>query len=128
MKHPTVSFALLLAVALMAAGCAGNRIQPPESPKKAETSINPTQSFEDCIEMTKGNSMLYSFKSSAPLNFNIHFHEGEAISYPVERKNTSAEEGEFLPDRKQYYCMMWTNIGSEAVKVEYSYNVKKKET
>ncbi len=114
---------VLLALAM---GCAGTKVQPPEGTKKGDASVEPAQSYEDCMDMTQGNVMTYSFKSSAPLDFNIHFHEAGQVNYAVQNKNTAAENGKFLPDRKQTYCLMWTNGGSAPVKVEYSYKVENK--
>lgn len=107
-------------------GCANREIKPPEGEKEAKTTISPTQSYEDCAEMTEQNVLVYSFKSSGPVNFNVHYHESGNVTYAVQSNSTSSEEGKFLPDRKQYYCLMWTNTQSEPVQVSYSYKVEKK--
>ena len=47
------------------------------------------------------------FRSSAPLAFNIHFHDANAVIEPVSAASTQGESGEFTTDRDETYCLMW---------------------
>ncbi len=88
--------------------------------------INPTKFHEDCIQLLPGDSLIYSFRTSDPVDFNIHYHENGKIFYPVSKKNVSDEKGEYSSGKKQFYCLMWTNPQKEPVSLIYSYDVREK--
>ena len=91
-----------------------------------EVIVDPSRIHEDCIDLFPGDVMVYSFRSSGPVDFNIHFHSEGTITYPVSEKNILNKEGKFSPERKQFYCLMWTNPQKEPVHLTYTYNVVKK--
>jgi len=76
---------------------------------------------EVCMKLEDGQKMEYSFKSAMELNFNIHYHDGDNVSYPVEEHLTKSDNNIFTSPGKRGYCMMWTNPNEEAseLKVEY---------
>ena len=92
------------------------------APVSAQTStvLQPGQSHEDCIELTESNVLTYTFTSSAPVDFNIHYHEGDKVTYPVQKSNITSDTGSFTPDRKAVYCLMWTNNGTEPANISYT--------
>lgn len=108
-------------MAVLAGGCSAVLRQ-----SETEVTVNPSKFHEDCIELLPGDVMTYSFKTSGPVDFNIHFHREETCAYPVSEKNVSNGEGKFYPERKQFYCLMWTNTQKETVRLSYIYNVGKK--
>ena len=97
-------------------------------PWNSETSvlIKPSKFHEDCIQLLPGDSLIYSFKTSDPVDFNIHYHENGKIFYPVSKKSVSGEKGEYRAGGKQFHCLMWTNPQKEPVSLTYSYNIREK--
>jgi hypothetical protein len=97
-------------------------------PWNSETAvmINPSKFHEDCIQLLPGDSLIYSFRTSDPVDFNIHYHENGKIFYPVSRKKVADEKGKYTSGKKQFYCLMWTNPQKEAVSLTYSYDVREK--
>jgi hypothetical protein len=97
-------------------------------PWNSETAvtINPSKFHEDCIQLLPGDSLIYSFRTSDPVDFNIHYHENGKIFYPVSKKNVSDEKGKYTSGGKQFYCLMWTNHQKELVSLTYSYDVREK--
>ena len=93
--------------------------------KKSET-IKPSGIHEDCMELISGQILEYSFEASKPLNFNLHYHEDHDVIYGITKDWVSGDKGTFRCEKKQYYCLMWTNPGSEPVGLAYSYSIKKK--
>lgn len=91
--------------------------------KPTSVNLKPAQSHEDCAEVTPDNELTYSFMSTAPVDFNIHYHEGASITYPVQKTRVSSDSGTFRPDKKALYCLMWTNNNPQRVNVEYSMHV-----
>ena len=93
--------------------------------KKSET-IKPSGIHEDCMELVPGQIMDYSFEASKPVDFNLHCHEDSGVSYEISKDRVSEDKGTFVCKKKQYYCLMWTNPGSEPVGLNYSYSIGKK--
>lgn len=88
--------------------------------------INPSKFHEDCIQLLPGDSLIYSFRTSDPVDFNIHYHENGKIFYPVSKKNVSDKKGKYNSGEKQFYCLMWTNPQKAPVSLTYSYDIREK--
>jgi len=100
--RPLLALAVLLAVQP-----AVGQIQEP--PASMETSLAPGAFDELCFELDSGQSMRYSFDADAAVDFNIHWHQGGVVSYPV-RIPAVARLGSVLRSpKKEAYCLMWTN-------------------
>ncbi len=85
---------------------------------KTQLNIQPGKFSEVCGKLKKGNLIRWQFDSSAPLDFNIHYHEGKEVIFPYKMNAIKSAKEEFLISRDQDYCWMWTNKSSEAVKLE----------
>jgi hypothetical protein len=108
--------------------------------KKDETSsvheevvIEPNKMYEECVEALPEHYIMYSFKASKPLDFNIHYHGEENIHYPVSQKLVSEwcgvldvrEQGYYIKDQ-EFFCLMWENPHAEEVKVIFDCKVEEK--
>jgi hypothetical protein len=71
---------------------------------------------ESCIRLEKGETARYEWKSDAPLDFNIHYHEGKEVFYPVKRDGATHGKDTFKAKIAQDYCWMWT--ASKRAKLE----------
>ncbi|MEY3140460.1 MAG: hypothetical protein RL298_1201 [Pseudomonadota bacterium] len=85
---------------------------------KTQTNIQPGKFSEVCGKLKKGNLIRWQFDSSAPLDFNIHYHEGKEVIFPYKMNAIKSAKEELLISLDQDYCWMWTNKSSEAVKLE----------
>ena len=85
---------------------------------KTQSNIQPGKFSEVCGKLKKGNLMRWQFDSSAPLDFNIHYHEGKEIFFPYKMNAIKSAKEELLISLDQDYCWMWTNKSGEAVKLE----------
>lgn len=98
---PALALAALLALPARAAG-----------PEREFTHVlEPGKVHEVCARLQPGERRRWSWQSDAPVDFNIHFHRGSDVGYPVRRDATKAESGIFEPDSAQDYCWMWTAKG-----------------
>ena len=88
--------------------------------------INPSRSHEECFQLSPSQVLHYSFNTSKPVNFNIHYHEADNITYAVSQDNIAATDGTFYPEKEQFYCLMWTNSQSAPVSLSYKYSIEKK--
>jgi hypothetical protein len=80
-----------------------------EPPAFMETSLAPGAFDELCFELGAGESMRYSFDADAPVDFNVHWHQGGVVSYPVRIAAVARLGAVFRSPKKEGYCLMWTN-------------------
>ena len=67
---------------------------------------------EICETLAKGSAVAWQFKASAPLNFNVHFHQGKDVVFPEKQDGVSELQRTLFAKSKEDYCWMWTNKGS----------------
>ena len=70
------------------------------------------QFVEVCGKLAAGDRVRWRFTASAPLDFNIHYHVGKDVVYPVKQLQVSSAQAELPVSAPQDYCWMWTNKGS----------------
>jgi hypothetical protein len=98
-----------------------------------EVVIEPNKMYEECVEAFPKHNIVYSFKSSKPLDFNVHYHGEEKIHYPVSKKlitewngTLKVEELDFYIEDQEFFCLMWENPHAEQVKVTFDCAVEEK--
>jgi hypothetical protein len=94
---------------LLAFGCAAGVALADETRSAAGTAkaiTLPGREFhEECVQLTARQQLGYSFRSPAPVEFNIHYHRDDKIHYPVHRKRVTALSGSYVPKRTDGYCL-----------------------
>jgi hypothetical protein len=107
----TIASSLLLTTA-----CADT---PPSAAKSDATPnsvvLRPGKIHEDCHALKAGTVTNWQFAATAPLDFNIHYHVGKDVFYPLERGAVQEAGGRFAAPSAQEYCWMWTNHGTRDV-------------
>jgi 5-formaminoimidazole-4-carboxamide-1-beta-D-ribofuranosyl 5'-monophosphate synthetase len=63
---------------------------------------------EECLRLEPGRSRTFEWNSDAPVDFNIHFHKGDEVTYPVKADGRSKGRGRFTAATGEDYCWMWT--------------------
>ena len=111
------SVCLSVALVVLTGGCAG---QPAVhgsagAPGSFRLEILSGASEEWCFEARSGDLIVYRFEADAQLVFNLHYHDGDAIRYPVPAHPSAAEKGQLRVPSSNGYCVMWTNEGDAAV-------------
>ena len=81
-------------------------------------SVRPRGLAEECFKLAGGQSIGYAFASSAPVDFNIHFHRGNDVVYPVKADGAQSAADRFTAPSTEEYCLMWTNRTLEMVAVK----------
>lgn len=76
--------------------------------------------FEKCMQLVPPQKIEYRFESSAKINFNLHYHKGDQVYYPVKLDRTNGESGLYEAKAKEAYCLMWENRNSADVELTYS--------
>ncbi len=83
-----------------------------------KASIAPKKFLEVCGKLEKDSKVAWRFKGSAPSDFNIHYHVGNDVVYPENRKNIALAEGVLPVPRQDDYCWMWSNRATEPITIE----------
>jgi hypothetical protein len=71
--------------------------------------IAPKGFVELCGRLRPKDSVRWQFEAEAPMSFNIHFHEGKAVRYPVKEEGAAKSQGVLEVKSEQDYCWMWSN-------------------
>ena len=71
--------------------------------------VQPGKFLELCGELTKGQSIGWSFDADQALDFNVHFHEGKDVVFPEKQIGVTKASGTLNVAVKQDYCWMWNN-------------------
>lgn len=64
---------------------------------------------EVCGELAADERVNWAFEADSELDFNIHYHEGDAVTYPVKSPQARSLADELTAPVDQTYCWMWTN-------------------
>ena len=97
-------FALL--VAALAVPVAASSAKSPDL--LVEVNLAPRKVHEECARMEAGDSRRWHWKSTGPVDFNIHYHRGDEVFYPVKREGMRGDGGTFTAQTGEDYCWMWT--------------------
>ena len=116
-------FATMLTVPL--AACAAQPAVVPGKPLVVKAHpLPPFQVHEECVKLARGDRLDFTFSAEAPLKFNIHYHEGNAVIMPVSRDNVRADSGDFTALIAQDYCLMW-EAGPIGTPLDYTVRLRR---
>ncbi len=96
----------------------------PLSATSKQLQLLPGKVHESCIQLAASENFKYSFTSSANVNFNIHYHLGQQVEYPVNLKNLKKHADTFKANLAQHYCLMWVNKGDTAIQLNFQHDDK----
>jgi len=77
--------------------------------------VAPGRFAELCGPLAQGAEVRWAFDAAAPLDFNIHYHVGREVVYPVRQPLQVRAEGTLAAAVAQDYCWMWSNRGAQPV-------------
>jgi hypothetical protein len=76
--------------------------------------VPPGKFAELCGKLAVGAKVQRQFDAPAPLNFNIHFHEGKDVRFPARQDGVKRLQGVLEVASPQGQCWTWTNKGAAA--------------
>jgi hypothetical protein len=111
MKLPALAFAfaLLAPAALAASVNDGGRA------REFSHALKPGDVAEECLRLEAGRSRSFEWSADAPVDFNIHYHRGNDVAYPVKANQRREGKGRFTASAGEDYCWMWTARGPTKV-------------
>ena len=104
---------------LLAVFCCAFALQAADKPDEVAVAValEPGKIHEECLRIGKGDKRRYHWKSNAPVDFNIHYHRGPEVFYPVKRDGMRGDGGTFDPRSDEDYCWMWS-ARTQSAKIE----------
>ena len=85
-----------------------------------QLNVAPGKFAEVCGKLNPPTNVQWQFLASAPLNFNIHYHEGKAVKFPAKQDGVAEGSGKLGVGIQQDYCWMWTNKSGGEVNMSFS--------
>jgi hypothetical protein len=85
-------------------------------------SVQPGKFLEVCGPLKAKENIGWKFAAAKPVDFNIHYHEGEKVVFPEKRDAAASAESRLAIAVDQDYCWMWQNKsdGPVGLKVEFN--------
>lgn len=79
----------------------------------------PARGFDEhCVQLAAGERVRYRYSATAELDFNIHYHRGKDVLYPVKTTASRSADATFTAPHADTYCLMWERRGDGAARVE----------
>lgn len=94
------------------------------APKTDRALVQPGKVHELCIPLGFGQKLEYGFVSRRAMNFNIHYHVGERVEFPVAEHLAREKNEIFTAMDDQTHCLMWTNPNERGQWVNVIYNIR----
>jgi len=114
-RPKTVSLTLALAGLAVTTGVWG--VAGAADAKPFAHTMQPRKFAEECLKMSAGQTIAYAFEATAPVDFNIHYHRGKDVFYPVKDDGVGRAEARFSAPSADEYCLMWTNRTAQPVTI-----------
>ena len=103
-----MSRAVVVACAAAALTACATPAPDPYAPQSADAhAMSPYQVHEACVKLAAGDRLDWRFESQAPVDFNIHYHEGPTVVLPVQRTASLGDAGVYAVTLAHDYCAMW---------------------
>jgi len=100
------ALALSCAAAFLAA-CATPAPDPYAEQSADAHAMSPYQLHEACVKLADGDRLDWRFESRAPVDFNIHYHDGPTVVLPLTRTASLGDAGIYSVTLAQHYCATW---------------------
>lgn len=79
----------------------------------------PARGFnEHCVELAAGERVRYRYSATADVDFNIHYHQGKDVLYPVKSTGGRSVDAVYTAPHADTYCLMWERKGDGAARIE----------
>ena len=98
----------LAALAVSATGLAAETTSSSSSSAAVATTLVAGKPYEACMTLAAGDERRWYWKSDGPVDFNIHFHEGDQTRYALKRERMRGDGGTFTAKAAQEYCWSWS--------------------
>lgn len=81
--------------------------------------LKPWGFSEYCVELSAQEEVRYQFRADPSVDFNIHYHEGLTVRFPVRTSGIASHTDSYVAPGTRPYCLMWTNRTVTDLKLTY---------
>lgn len=74
-----------------------------------KATVAPGKLVELCGKLPAGLKVRWEFNAGLPLDFNVHYHVGKDVMFPVKRSAVSNAKDALHAKTEQDCCWMWSN-------------------
>lgn len=107
--------------ALAFCGCA---TAPLSGPKIVRAHPLPSyQIHEECFTLNAGDRVDFAFESTEPVDFNLHYRQGQAVIMPISREKSREGAGVYAATIARDYCLTW-EAGAAGASIDYRILIK----
>ena len=92
-------------------------------PRHVDVVLQPGKIHEDCFTLQAGQHVQYNFKLERSGKFNLHYHKGKQVLYPLRSESVSEQKGDYVATVTQDYCLMWSGAKDGDTKLGYEFIV-----
>ena len=92
-------------------------------PRHVDVVLQPGKIHEDCFSLRPHQQVQYNFKLDRPGKFNLHYHKGKEVFYPIRSESVSEQKGDYVAAVAQDYCLMWSGSKEGDTKLGYEFIV-----
>lgn len=90
-------------------------------PRHVDVVLKPQRAHEECFRLESQQRMQYTFSAEVPIQFNLHYHAGREVVYPIKSEGVTEQRGNYVAATAQEYCLMWTSRALGDVKLGYEF-------
>ena len=91
--------------ALAIVGCASPPIERDVPRFVPSVALAPYATHDACVPMRPGDRLDWSYESSTPLAFDLHYRDGNALLAPIVRIDSQADSGTYEARLAENYCL-----------------------
>ena len=113
-RHLLVSAITMLASSLSSGWAADSQ----------QAELAPGKMHESCHPMASEDVMHFTFSASSEIVFNIHYHVGRAVHYPVPDQQVMQMKDKFTAILPKTYCLTWKNRQESPASLAYSVEIR----
>jgi len=126
MKKSLIVFIVIVSAAFLTYGCAAKDESVTHGDAAGKTiTIATGDFFEACDKWAPGETVNFSFTSSQPVMFNVHYHEKHTKMYAIKDVLVDEFGGSFVVQSDAIHCCLWQNNNPKFVTLTYNMEVEK---
>jgi hypothetical protein len=96
--------------------------QAQQSEKSIEVILPVKKVHEECMQLSVGQKLTFSYQANAELEFNLHFHQGKEVTTPLSGKYSNYSNT-YAATEKNDFCLMWQNKNSKPTKFQTTFRI-----
>ncbi|MEM7195235.1 MAG: hypothetical protein AAF402_09810 [Pseudomonadota bacterium] len=79
--------------------------------------------YEICLPIEKSKEIAFSFSSTHIVEFNVHYHQGTEIRFPIEKTATKSKTESVPIEIAIDHCLTWKNQQNKKTTLRYFYEI-----